>query len=84
MKLKLIFLLSFIALSSVAIAQDETKPCKGTTKQNVPCKRKVSKGDYCFSHNPNAFRCGAPTSKKVPCKFAVAKEGDKCRNHKSQ
>jgi hypothetical protein len=56
--------------------------CEALTVKKVQCKNGAVEGTtYCTIHDPNSPRCGAPTTKKTPCKMRVTKAGEKCWRH---
>lgn len=78
MKKFIALLIILLPLFSLA---GEPVHCKGVTKAGQPCKSiMVNKTTgYCRAHDPNAHRCGAPTTSGKPCQM-VTKEG-LCRFH---
>lgn len=79
-------ILTTIALVLIAAtSQAQTKQeehCKATTKAGNPCKGKPANNTaYCFTHNPNANRCGFIKKNGEPCKMQVKEKGTKCRYH---
>jgi hypothetical protein len=81
MKYKIVLLLLALALSIASMAQPP-KFCKGITKKGAPCKAYAMQGsEFCRTHNPEAFHCGAITKAGKPCQIVVKAQGAHCYRH---